>query len=84
MRKADRVIAGLATLLLATSLTACASGGAIATVNGTAISKSDFDNKLESGQRGFSRMFHPLTIKIFRRACNSAFSMQFRWVAKMR
>ncbi|HVA28376.1 MAG TPA: peptidylprolyl isomerase [Candidatus Baltobacteraceae bacterium] len=48
MRKADRVIAGLATLLLATSLTACASGGAIATVNGAAISKSAFDNKLES------------------------------------
>ncbi len=48
MRKADRVIAGLATLLLAASLTACASGGAIATVNGTAISKSDFDSKLES------------------------------------
>jgi len=47
MRKADRVIAGLATLLLATSLTACASGGAIATVNGTAISKAEFDNKLE-------------------------------------
>jgi foldase protein PrsA len=50
MRKADRVIAGLATLLLAASLSACAGGGAIATVNGTAISKSDFDNKLESGQ----------------------------------
>jgi foldase protein PrsA len=48
MRKADRVIAGLATLLLAASLTACSGGGAIATVNGTAISKADFDNKLES------------------------------------
>lgn len=57
MRRADRVIAGLATLLLATSLTACAgSGGAIATVNGTAISKADLDNKLESNPQAIGTL----------------------------
>jgi foldase protein PrsA len=49
MRQADRVIAGLATVFLAVSLTACSSGGTIATVNGASISKADFDAKLESG-----------------------------------
>ncbi len=49
MPKANRLVAGLATVLLAaTSLTACASGGSVATVNGTPISKAEFDNKLES------------------------------------
>ena len=49
MRQADRVIAGLATVLLAASLAACSGGGSIATVNGAPISKADFDAKLESG-----------------------------------
>lgn len=48
MRKADRVIAGLATIFLAASLSACAGGGAVATVNGTTITKAQFDDKLES------------------------------------
>ena len=49
MPKADRILAGLATAFLAASLAACGGGqGAIATVNGTPISKSDFDSKLES------------------------------------
>jgi foldase protein PrsA len=47
MPKAQRLTAGLATLLLAT-LTACAGGGAIATVNGQPISKAAFDKKLEA------------------------------------
>ncbi|HEY8322477.1 MAG TPA: peptidylprolyl isomerase [Candidatus Baltobacteraceae bacterium] len=47
MPKLHRVIAAVTTLALCASLAAC-SGGAIATVNGQAISKSDFDNKLES------------------------------------
>ncbi|MEO9171407.1 MAG: peptidylprolyl isomerase [Candidatus Baltobacteraceae bacterium] len=50
MSKAGRVVAGLATMFLAASVTACsgAAGGNVATVNGQAISKSDFDSKLES------------------------------------
>ena len=48
MSKFDRVVAGLATLLLAGSITACSGGGSIATVNGQSISKADFDAKLES------------------------------------
>ena len=47
MSKAHRIIAGLATALLASSLVACAGGGTIATVNGQAISKAAFDAKLE-------------------------------------
>jgi len=47
MPKLHRVIAAVTTLALSASLAAC-SGGAVATVNGQAISKSDFDNKLES------------------------------------
>ena len=48
MPKAHRFVAGLATAFLAASLAACGGGGgAIATVNCTQISKSDFDNKLE-------------------------------------
>lgn len=48
MPKVLRLTAGLATALLAASLTACASSGAVATVNGTPISKAAFDSKLES------------------------------------
>src|SRR5215469_13318204 len=47
MPKAHRIVAGLATAFLAASLAACGGGSAIATVNGTPISKADFDNKLE-------------------------------------
>lgn len=47
MPKAHRIIAGLLTVLLSATLAAC-SGGSIATVNGQAISRSDFDSKLES------------------------------------
>ncbi len=48
MSNAQRVIAGLATLLLAGALAACASGGAVATVNGKPISRSAFEDKLEA------------------------------------
>lgn len=47
MSKAHRILAGLGTALFAAALTACSSSGSIATVNGQAISKSDFDAKLE-------------------------------------
>jgi foldase protein PrsA len=56
MPKADRIVAGLCTVLLATSLPACAGGGTIATVNGQAISKADFDNKLESSPAATSTL----------------------------
>ncbi len=56
MPKADRIIAGLCTVLLAASLTACASGGAIATVNGQSISKASFDNKLEGSPAALSTL----------------------------
>jgi foldase protein PrsA len=56
MPKLHRVIAAITTLALSSSLVACSSGGSIATVNGTAISKSDFDNKLESGQSAKSTL----------------------------
>jgi len=46
MPKFHRVIAAITTIALGASLAAC-SGGSIATVNGQAISKSDFDAKLE-------------------------------------
>jgi foldase protein PrsA len=48
MSKAQRLIAGLATLLLGAALAACASGGAVATVNGEPINKSAFEDKLEA------------------------------------
>lgn len=48
MPKADRILAGLATALLAASLAACSGGGNVATVNGQAITKEQFDNELES------------------------------------
>jgi foldase protein PrsA len=49
MPKADRLVAGIATVFLAASLAACSgNGGAIATVNGQPISKAAFDAKLES------------------------------------
>jgi foldase protein PrsA len=47
MSKAQRLIAGIASLVLAAGLTACASGGAVVTVNGEPISTADFQNKLE-------------------------------------
>lgn len=47
MSNAQRVIAGLATLLLV-ALAACAGAGAVATVNGEPISKSAFTDKLEA------------------------------------
>ena len=57
MPKADRIVAGLCTMLLASSLAACAAGGGtIATVNGQAISKADFDNKLESSPAAVSTL----------------------------
>src|ERR1700730_5277471 len=46
MSKAHRIIAGLATALLSAMLAACS--GPVATVNGQAISHSDFDAKLET------------------------------------
>jgi foldase protein PrsA len=48
MSKAQRIFAGLPTLLLCASFAACASGGAVATVNGQPISQSDFEAKLEA------------------------------------
>jgi foldase protein PrsA len=50
MSKAQRVIAGIATLLLGAALAACsgAGGGAVATVNGEPISQADFAAKLEA------------------------------------
>jgi len=47
MSKAHRILAGLATALLASTLVACSGGGTIATVNGQAISQASFDSKLE-------------------------------------
>ncbi len=55
MPKLHRVIAAITTVALSASLVAC-SGGAIATVNGQAISKSDFDAKLEGGQAAKSTL----------------------------
>ena len=46
--KADRILAGLATAVFASTLSACAAGGDVATVNGASISRADFDSKLES------------------------------------
>ncbi len=49
MPKADRLVAGLATALLAASLVGCSGGGgAVVTVNGTAITKAQLDKELES------------------------------------
>jgi parvulin-like peptidyl-prolyl isomerase len=48
MSNLNRIAAAVATLLLASSLAACAGGGNVATVNGQSISKADFDAKLES------------------------------------
>ena len=48
MSKAQRITVGLAALLMGTALAACSGGGAIATVNGQPISRSTFDNRLES------------------------------------
>jgi foldase protein PrsA len=51
-----RIAAGLVTLLLAATLPACAGGGTTATVNGQAISKADFDSKLESSPAALSTL----------------------------
>jgi foldase protein PrsA len=56
MPKADRIVAGLCTVLLSASLTACASGGTIATVNGQTISKTELDNKLEGNPAAISTL----------------------------
>ncbi|HTU82272.1 MAG TPA: peptidylprolyl isomerase [Candidatus Acidoferrales bacterium] len=48
MSKALRIIAGLPALFLVAVLTACASGGTVATVNGEPISNADFESKLEA------------------------------------
>jgi foldase protein PrsA len=47
MSKAQRLTVGLASLLMATSLAACANGGAVATVNGQPISYATFDARLQ-------------------------------------
>jgi foldase protein PrsA len=47
MSKAQRLITGVAALLLGTALAACSGGGAVVTVNGEPISKSAFEDKLE-------------------------------------
>ncbi len=56
MPNLSRAVAGLATLLLAAGLCACSGGGALATVNGQTISKSDFDTKLESSPAAISTL----------------------------
>jgi foldase protein PrsA len=56
MSNLDRLAAAFATLLLASSLTACAAGGNVATVNGQSISKADFDAKLESSPAAVSTL----------------------------
>ncbi|MGZ3518017.1 MAG: peptidylprolyl isomerase [Vulcanimicrobiaceae bacterium] len=49
MPKAHRLLAGVVTVLLTVSFAACSgSSGSIATVNGQAISRSQFDQQLES------------------------------------
>ncbi|MFY9718271.1 MAG: peptidylprolyl isomerase, partial [Candidatus Cybelea sp.] len=48
MPKAHRLTVGLAALLFATSLAACAGSGAVATVNGQPISEASFQAKLEA------------------------------------
>jgi foldase protein PrsA len=52
MSKAQRITVGLAALILGTSLAACSGGGAVATVNGQPISKSDFDTRLAGTPMG--------------------------------
>lgn len=52
MSKALRITVGLAGLLMGTFLAACSGGGAIATVNGQPISRSTFDQRLESSPMG--------------------------------
>ncbi|MBV8579675.1 MAG: peptidylprolyl isomerase [Candidatus Eremiobacteraeota bacterium] len=53
MPRTPRAVAALGTAALCLSLAACAGGsggGTVATVNGTSISRADFDKKLESSQ----------------------------------
>jgi len=47
MSKAPKISAGLAALLIATSLAACSGGGSVATVNGQPISRASLDQRLE-------------------------------------
>jgi foldase protein PrsA len=47
MSKAQRLTVGLASLLMGMSLAACASGGAVATVNGQPISYDSFNKRLQ-------------------------------------
>ena len=56
MSNLSRAVAGLATLLLAIAVTACSSGGTLATVNGQAISTSEFDAKLEASPTAISTL----------------------------
>jgi foldase protein PrsA len=56
MSNLSRTVAGLATLFLAISVTACSSGGTLATVNGQAISTSEFDAKLEASPTAISTL----------------------------
>ncbi len=52
MSKALRITVGLAGLLLGTLIAACSGGSAVATVNGQPISRSEFDQRLESSPMG--------------------------------
>ncbi|HZV77373.1 MAG TPA: peptidylprolyl isomerase [Candidatus Babeliales bacterium] len=52
MPKALRITVGLASLLVSTTFAACSSGGAVATVNGQPITRSEFDTRLESSPMG--------------------------------
>ncbi len=48
MSKAQRITAGLAALLMGTSLAACSGGSTVATVNGQPISRAAFNDRLET------------------------------------
>jgi foldase protein PrsA len=52
MSKALRITVGLAGLLMGTFLAACSGGGAVATVNGQPVTRSDFDLRLEQSPMG--------------------------------
>jgi foldase protein PrsA len=74
-----RALAGLATLALGITVAGCSSGAAsgggdsIATVNGTSISRADYDAKLESSPQGksiFNQMVQGLLIDQYAKANN--------------
>lgn len=48
MSNVHRLTAGLATAVIAVTLSACSGGGSVVTVNGTAISHTELDQKLEA------------------------------------